>query len=206
MKNSGMALRIALAGVGLFIVACGSSTQQGSSDNSGSTSSSASTGSSSSSGGGAAGGAGGSNGGAGGEAGANPAGNGGAGATGGNGTGGTAGGNAGYATCDECTSDKGAPMNECLAEYMACMEWKSCVSIMNCNTAGTPGGPGPCDKSTVKGACCSIQCEGQLMDPEGVTRYRALDACIHCKTCGALCNTGATYCSVFEPGGEMLCK
>lgn len=198
--NSWMTLGIALSGLGLFAVGCGSSVASGGSDGTSSSSSSSSSGAGATGGGGAGGG----NGGAGGEAGANPAGSGGTGATGGGG--GAAGGSAGYATCEECTSDKGAGMNECMAEWMACMEYKVCVSIHNCNTAGTPGGPGPCAKTDIKGACCSLECESQLMDPEGVARYRALDACIHCKTCAGLCKTADTYCKVFEPNGEMLCK
>lgn len=198
MKYTSSAVGIVLACAGLFAVGCGSSGQSGSSDN-GTSSSSSSVSSSSSSSSGSAGAAG-----AGGEGGGvNPTGSGGMGA-GGSG-GGAGGGSSAYATCDECTSKTGAPQNECLAEYMACMEWKTCVSIMNCNDSGVPGGSGPCDKTTVKGACCSIQCEQQLPDPEGTARYRAWDTCVHCKTCGSLCNTTTTYCSVFEPNGEKLC-
>jgi hypothetical protein len=202
MMKSWVAFGIALSGVGLFAMGCGSSVSQGSSDNTGSSSSSSGSAGAGATGGGGAGGSH-AHGGSGGE-GAAPTGGGGAGATGGSGT---AGGSPGYASCDECTNDKGAAMNECLAEYMACMEYKTCISIHMCNTNGTPGGgPGPCAKDTIEGACCSIQCEGVLADPEGIARYRALDACIHCKTCGSLCNTATTYCSVFQPGGEMLCK
>jgi len=205
MKNVSGMVGIVLASAGLFVLGCGSSVQSGSSDNgtsSGSSSVSSSSSSSSSSGTAGSGGAGGAGGGAGGQGGG-MAGSGGAGASGG--AGGAGGGSSAYATCDECTSKQGASQNECLAEYMACMEWKTCVSIMNCNEFGVSGGPGPCDKTTVKGACCSIQCEQQLPDAEGMARYRALDTCIHCQTCGTLCNTTATYCSVFEPNGEMLC-
>lgn len=204
MKNVRGAWAFVWATTGLFVVGCGSSVQSGSSDNG---TSSASASSSSSSGSAGSGGAGGGMGGEGG--GVNPSGGGGMGGTGGMGAGGSGGGTGGgssaYATCEECTSKQGAVQNECLAEYMACMEWKTCVSIMNCNDFGVSGGPGPCDKTTVKGACCSVKCEQQLPDAEGMARYRALDTCIHCQTCGNLCNTTATYCSVFEPNGEQLC-
>lgn len=191
-----------LFAMGAYAVGCGSSTSNGgdttggsssasSSSSSNSSSNSSSSGSSSSSGQGGQGG------------GINPTGSGGA---GGEGTGGSAGGGNNYASCADCTSPKGAQANECQAEYMACMEWKTCVSIYNCTTNGVPGGPGPCSHDSVKGACCSLQCEGQLPDQEGIMRYRALDSCIHCKTCAGLCNTEATYCAVFAPGGDTLCN
>ncbi|MBK9267007.1 MAG: hypothetical protein IPM54_45430 [Polyangiaceae bacterium] len=75
---------------------------------------------------------------------------------------------------------------------------------MFCNDSGLPGGPGPCDKKTVDGACCSLQCDTNTPDPEGIKRYRALDACIHCKTCASVCASDP-YCSVFAPDGEALC-
>jgi hypothetical protein len=95
-------------------------------------------------------------------------------------------------------------MNECDAELDACLAWKTCNSLMFCNDTGL-GSTGPCDKATVEGACCSLQCDANMPDPEGVARYRALDACIHCKTCASVCDTSAKYCAVFAPGGEALC-
>lgn len=202
MKYTSGMVGIVLFGAGIFAIGCGSSVQSGSSDNGTTSSSSSSSGSGSSSSSSGSAGSGGT-GGIGGEGGGINTGGGGMGA---GGSGGGAGGGApAYATCDECTAKTGAPQNECLAEYMDCMQWKTCVSIMNCNDFGVSGGPGPCDKTTVKGACCSVQCEQQLPDPEGMARYRAWDTCVHCKTCGTLCNTTSTYCSVFEPNGEQLC-
>lgn len=190
---------------GLIAMACGGSESNGSGTNSGSASSSASSssssGSSSTSGSSSS-----SGGGEGGNPGTGGQGTGGTGGNGGmSGTGG-AGGKSAYMTCEECTSDKGAAANECLAEYTACFEWKTCVSIYNCVTNGVPGGPGPCAKDSISGACCTKKCEAQLPDQEGMDRYRALDSCIHCKTCAGLCATQATYCAVFAPGGEALCN
>jgi hypothetical protein len=87
----------------------------------------------------------------------------------------------------------------------ACLSWKSCYSEVSCNDMGIAGGPGPCDKTTIKGACCSLQCDATVADPEGIARYRALDACIHCKTCASLCATSTDYCPVFAPGGNSVC-
>ena len=115
-------------------------------------------------------------------------------------------GGSNYASCDECISKTGASANECQAELTACLEWKTCNSLMFCNDMGNGGGVGPCDKISVDGACCSLQCDASMPDPEGILRYRALDTCIHCKTCASLCPTSTKYCAVFEPGGEALCK
>ncbi len=199
MNRSWIALGIVCSGAGLFALGCVSSVTSGGSDNTGGSVSV----SSSSSGGGGSGGSGGS-GGNGGEV--NPAG--GSGGTGGAGAagGGGVGGNLGYASCKECQAETGAAQNECAAEWTACMEWKTCVSYFNCNTNGFPGGPGPCDKTTTAGACCSLQCENTFADLEGIARYRALDACINCQTCLEVCNNGPTYCAVFEAGGDVLCN
>jgi hypothetical protein len=186
---------------GMIALACGGSESNGSTGNNAGSSSSAS--SSSSSSGSSSSST--SSSGEGGSAGAGGQGTGGAGGAGGmSGTGG-AGGKSAYMTCEECSSPKGAEANECLAEYTACFEWKTCVSIYNCVTNGVPGGPGPCAKDSVDGACCTKKCEAQLPDAEGMARYEALDSCIHCKTCAGLCPTAKMYCSVFAPGGEALC-
>ena len=42
-------------------------------------------------------------------------------------------------------------------------------------------------------------------DMEGLTRFQALDQCIHCKTCAGVCETVDTYCPVLEPGGSSAC-
>jgi hypothetical protein len=201
MGYLGNALASVVIGVGLFVVGCESSSQ---STSSGDLTTSASSSSSSSSGSAGSGGAGGGAGGQGG--GVNPTGgNGGMGSGGSGGGGGTGGGGSAYASCADCTAPTGAEQNECQAEYAACMEWKTCVSILNCIENGVPGGPGPCDATTVKGGCCALQCEAQLPDPEGSARFRALNACIQCKTCANVCKT-TDYCSVFTDGGETQCK
>ncbi len=188
---------------GMIALACGGSESNGSTGNNAGSSSSAS--SSTSSNGSSSSSTSTSSSGEGGSAGAGGQGTGGAGGAGGmSGTGG-AGGKSAYMTCEECSSPKGAEANECLAEYTACFEWKTCVSIYNCVTNGVPGGPGPCAKDSVDGACCTKKCEAQLPDAEGMARYEALDSCIHCKTCAGLCPTAKMYCSVFAPGGEALC-
>jgi hypothetical protein len=115
-------------------------------------------------------------------------------------------GGSNYATCDECTGQTGASANECQDLLTACLEWKTCNSLMFCNDMGNGGGVGGCDKTTVEGGCCSLKCDASMPDPEGVARYRALDACIHCKTCANLCPTSTKYCAVFEPDGTALCK
>ncbi|MDI1452191.1 hypothetical protein, partial [Polyangium sp. 6x1] len=157
--------------------------------------------SASSGGSGGAGGAGGGmvgTGGASGAGGSMMAGSGGAGG-GMGGAGGAGGGN--YASCEECTAaETGAPANECKAEWDACMAWKTCVSLYNCTQNATPNGPGPCD-NTQAGACCVWFCQEMALDEEAVTRFRALDDCLRCKTCAGLCETTDTYCPVLEPGG-----
>lgn len=200
MQSRGMTLGLVLVSAGMLGLGCGSSVSNGGSGGSGSTSTASSSSTSS-------GGEGGFSSTSGGTGGDNPSGTGGGGAGGGGtaGAGGT-GGSAAYATCEECQAEQGAAQNECAAELQACMEWKTCVSYLNCNTFGIPNGPGPCNKTTTKGACCSVQCEETLADPEGIARYRALDMCINCKTCRDVCMNGPTYCAVFEPGGLTLCN
>ena len=202
MQSSWSIRGFVLVGVSFGVAGCGSEVNGGGAGAGGS-----GAGSSASSGVGGTGGTGGTGGGM--------VGSGGAGGTGGTmaGSGGAGGGMGGaggagggdYASCEECTADMGASANECKAEFDACMEWKTCVSIYNCQHIGTPNGPGPCD-STQSGACCTWFCQEQMgFDMEGLVRFRALDDCIHCKTCAGLCETTDTYCPVFEPGGSSAC-
>jgi hypothetical protein len=194
MKRFGLSLGLGALGTALVIAACGGTvTDSGGNTSSSSSSSSGDGGSSSSS----------SSSGDGGSSGSSTTSTSSGGGSGGASSSSSSGGN-NYATCDECLAEGGAIANECQAEYTACLEWKSCNSLMYCNDAGVPNGPGACDKTTVKGACCSLQCDANLPDPEGIMRYRALDACLHCATCVSVCNS-AEYCKVFEPDGETLC-
>ena len=205
MKSSWSSWGFVLASVSLGVMGCGSEVNNGGAGGTGG-SGAGSTASSSGSGGTGGTGGGMGTGGAGGTGGGMMAGSGGgmmAGSGGaGGGTGGAGGGN--YASCEECTADTGAPANECQAEFDACMAWKTCVSIYHCQHTSTPNGPGPCD-TTQAGACCTWFCQEAGLDMEGITRFRALDQCLHCKTCTGLCETADTYCPVFEPGGSSAC-
>ncbi|MDC3962370.1 hypothetical protein [Polyangium jinanense] len=198
MKSSWSLGGFVVLSVSVGIAGCGSEVNGGGGGGSGGSGA----GSTASSGGsGGTGGTGGGMGGAGGSGGAGGgmmAGSGGA----GGGMGGAGGGN--YASCEECTADTGAPANECQAEFDACMAWKTCVSIYHCQHTATPNGPGPCD-TTQAGACCTWFCQEMGLDMEGITRFRALDNCIHCKTCAGVCETTDTYCPVFDPGGSSAC-
>ncbi|MDC0745004.1 hypothetical protein [Polyangium mundeleinium] len=201
MKSSWSLWGFVLASVSIGVIGCGSEVNNGGSGGSGGSDA----GSTASSGGSGGTGGGMGTGGAGGAGGGMMAGSGGAGGgTGGagGGTGGAGGGN--YASCEECTADTGAPANECKAEFDACMAWKTCVSIYHCQHNSTPNGPGPCD-TTQAGACCTWFCQEAGLDMEGITRFRALDQCMHCKTCTGLCETADTYCPVFQPGGSSAC-
>ncbi|MDI1436928.1 hypothetical protein [Polyangium sorediatum] len=198
MKSSWSFWGFVLASVSLGVIGCGSEVNGGGAGGSGG-SGAGSTASSGGSGGTGGTGGGMGTGGAGGAGGGMMAGSGGGMMAGSGGAGGGT-----YASCEECTADTGAPANECQAEFDACMAWKTCVSIYYCQHSSTPNGPGPCD-TTQAGACCTWFCQEAGLDMEGITRFRALDQCIHCKTCTGLCETADTYCPVFEPGGSSAC-
>lgn len=193
-----------LASASLGVAGCGSEVNEGGGGSGGSGAGSTASSGGSGGTGGAGGGTGGAMAGSGGAGGAGGvmAGSGGAGG-GMGGAGGSGGSN--YASCEACTDAAGAAATECKAAFDACMEWKTCVSIYNCTKNGMPNGPGPCD-STQAGACCTWFCQETMnFDMEGITRFRALDDCIHCKTCAGLCETADTYCPVFEEGGSSAC-
>ncbi|MDI1479193.1 hypothetical protein [Polyangium sp. y55x31] len=205
MKSSWSSWGFVVLSVSIGVAGCGSDVDGGAGGTGGTGGSGA--GSTASSGGsGGTGGAGGGMGGTGGAGGSastsgSMAGSGGAG--GGMGGAGGAGGS-NYASCEECTADTGASASECKAEFDACMAWKTCFSIYNCQHTATPNGPGPCD-TTQAGGCCTWFCQEMGLDMEGITRFRALDDCIRCKTCAGLCETTDTYCPVLEPGGGSAC-
>jgi hypothetical protein len=195
MSRFGFTLGLAILGTTLAI-GCGTAVSEGGPDNSSTSGSSSSSSSASSSGeSSSSGSSSGSSGGSSSSSSGNSSSSGSSSSSGGS----------NYASCDECISKTGASANECQDALAACLEWKTCNSLMFCNDMGNGSGIGPCDKKSVDGACCSLQCDASLGDPEGAARYRALDACIHCKTCASLCPTSTKYCAVFEPGGSGLC-
>ncbi|WP_206079372.1 hypothetical protein [Polyangium spumosum] len=207
MKLSWSFWGFVLASMSLGVAGCGSEVNEGGGGSGGSGAGSTASSGGSGGTGGAGGGTGGAMAGSGGAGGAGGAGGVMAGSGGAGGGMGGAGGSGGsnYASCEACTDAAGAAATECLAAFDACMEWKTCVSIYNCTKNGMPNGPGPCD-STQAGACCTWFCQETMnFDMEGIKRFRALDDCIHCKTCAGLCETADTYCPVFEEGGSSAC-
>ena len=198
MRGSWLTLGLAVVGVAMFVAGCGSAVSQRGSEGSGAGGSGAGGTTSGGGEGGVGGGMGGGTTSGGGEGGGQIE-------PGVGGAGGAGGGGSAYESCKACLGEEGASANECQAEWDACMQWKTCVSLYHCNTMGFPGGPGPCDTTSMYGGCCALECEAEALDEEGLKRYRALDACRTCKTCGSVCGSADSYCKVLGEDGEPLC-
>ncbi|UQA58017.1 hypothetical protein [Polyangium aurulentum] len=110
---------------------------------------------------------------------------------------GGAGGGGAYTTCSECTDlNAGAPTKECKSARDACMADAKCAEIYQCSYF-SPG----CSTNQ-EGGCCTLKCFQDTNAPQAsIDLFKAMDSCVYCQTCKALCGKDAAdYCAVFQPG------
>ncbi len=95
----------------------------------------------------------------------------------------------------------GAYAKECKAETTACKADAACADLAKCSYDNCV-----LDKA---GGCCTRECAKTLNTPAASqTKFYAMDNCIYCKTCTALCDVDfdpMAYCAVIATGGESMC-
>lgn len=108
---------------------------------------------------------------------------------------GSAGGEGGaspYATCEECIAGTGAGANECKTEQDACLADTECSDLYTWAYNNT---------TLDKNGWCKVfdYIKTNSIPEDVVDLYKAIDSCISCVTCKALCEPGsAAYCDALN--------